>query len=112
MLPDFFNETVTRSRPATKTSRGSEIPDWSKATAAQISGCCVQPSSTTLSQDGRVLGIGDSLTLYAPPSADIKAGDRITWNSDQYLVAGEPRLWRSPTGNLSNLQCPLERWCG
>lgn len=108
----FFTQSVTRIRPGSKESRGSTIPDWDNVSTATIGGCSVQPSSTTLSQDGRVLGVSDSFTLYAPANADVKKGDRISFNGATYTVMGVPRPWASPTGRVSNLQCPLERWDG
>lgn len=107
----FFNESVTRIRPKTKTMRGSTVPDWSDVTTAVITNCHVQPSSTSLTQDGRVLGISETFTLYASPNADIEAGDRIEWNGKVFR-AGDPRPWASPTGAVSTLQVTLERWSG
>ena len=107
----FFNETVQRYRPGTKLSRGSEIPDWTQATEATISGCHVQPSTTTLSQDGRVLGISEMFSLYAPSGSDIAIGDKIVHDGAEYMVVGISP-WRSPSGRVSNLQASLERWSG
>lgn len=112
MLPSWFRQSVTRIRPGVKTSRGSEIPDWNNATAVVISGCSVQPSTTSLSQDGRVLGIEDSFNLYMPPTADVREGDKIVYEGEEYIVAGVPRPWVSPTGGLSNVQVTIERWKG
>lgn len=112
MLPGFMTQTVTRVRPGIKTSRGQTIPDWDNASTAVISGCSVQPAATTLSQDGRVLGISDGLTLYAPANADIMAGDKIQFGGNAYTINGEPRRWPSATGGLDHIQCNLERWHG
>lgn len=112
MLPSWFRQTVTRIRPGEKTSRGSVIPDWDNAASLAISGCSVQPSTTTLSQDGRVLGIEESFTLYMPPNADVIKGDRVEYNGEVYTVIGVPKPWISPTGNLNNKQVTLERWSG
>ena len=107
----FFNETVTRIRPGVKTSRGSAIPDWDQTDKATISGCHVQPSTTTLSQEGRVLGIMEAFTLYAPSGSDVKIGDKVVHDGETYMVTGVSP-WRSPTGRVSNLQASLERWSG
>lgn len=112
MLPSWFRQSVTRIRPGVKTSRGSEIPDWNNVTTVVISGCSVQPSTTSLSQDGRVLGIEDSFNLYMPPTADVREGDKIVYEGEEYIVAGVPRPWVSPTGGLSNVQVTIERWKG
>lgn len=111
MLPSFANDTIIRIRPSTTTSRGSVIPDWSNVTEVTISGCSIQPATTSLSQDGRVLGIMDGMTAYVPPSADVQAGDRISFNGVTYTIDGAPRVW--PTaGNLAHIQLNLRRWSG
>lgn len=112
MLPSWFSQSVTRVRPGTKTSRGSAVPDWDNATSATIAGCSVQPSTTMLSQDGRVLGLQESFNLYMPADADVIEGDRIEYGGNSYVVSGIPRPWISPTGGLSNKQVTLERWTG
>ena len=113
MLPSFMTQTIKRLRPGTTTdSRGSTIPDWTKATEADVAGCSIQPASTSLTMDGRVLGISDGLTVYVPASADIQAGDRIVANGETYVINGEPRRWPSATGGLDNIQLNLQRWSG
>lgn len=111
MLPSFAKQSVTRLRPGTQTLRGSVVPDWSKATSSTISGCSVQPATTSLSQDGRVLGIMDGMTCYLPPGADVQEGDRIVYNGETYTIEGSPRVW--PTvANLDHIQINLRRWSG
>lgn len=112
MLPSWFRQTVTRIRPGIKESRGSVIPDWENVERLTISGCSVQPSSTSLDQDGRVLGISDSFTLYMPYNADVVEGDHIEYEGEEYTVMGVLRPWLSPTGNVSNKQVTIERWDG
>ena len=112
MLPSWFKQTVTRIRPSTKTSRGSTVPDWSDPSEKDIEGCSVQPSATTMSQDGRVLGISDSMTLYMPADADVQEGDRIEYAGKVYAVSGVARSWVSASGALDNKQATLERWDG
>ena len=113
-LPSWANDTVIRIRPGTTTSRGSTIPDWStdKVNEKTISGCSVQPATTTLSQDGRVLGITDAWSCYFPPGADVTEGDKIRWNGNDYQLMGALRIWTSPTGMVSSVQATLERWSG
>ena len=114
MLPTFCNQTVLRIRPGTTTSRGQPIPDWSadKVSKEYIEGCSMQPASTTLSEDGRVLGISDLYTLFAPPDADIDAGDRIEFNGKVYEVYGDVRVQPSATGRLDHIQITLRRYHG
>ena len=111
MLPSFATQTVTRIRPGVKSVRGSDIPDWGNADELVISGCSVQPATTSLSQDGRVLGILDGMTCYMPQGADVKEGDRIRFEGTLYTVDGSPRIWPA-AGNLANVQCALKRWTG
>lgn len=113
MLPSFCNQEITRVRPGTKTSRGSTIPDWSpdKVSTLVIKGCSVQPATTSLSQDGRVLGINEQWTAYLPEGSDVKAGDRIIFNGDPYTINGEPKVWPAPF-TRANIQLNLTRWEG
>lgn len=112
MLPSFCRDTVTRIRPGTKDSRGTTIPDWDNATTVEIKGCSMQPASTTLSQDGRVLGITDTYTLFAPPTADIEAGDHIEFHNKVYEIDGDVRIQPSATGRLDHLNITLKRYHG
>lgn len=111
-LPAWANDSITRIRPGTITRRGSVEPDWEHATEKEITGCSMQPSTTSLSQDGRVLGTTDGYTCYLPPDADVLPGDKIRYNSLDYQIMGEPRIWNSPTGRVSSKQLQLERWAG
>ena len=111
MLPSFFSQTVTRLRPTTKTERGSEIPNWTNPNRLVITGCSVQPATTSLSQDGRVLGINEQWTAYLPINSDVKAGDRIEFEGKVYTINGEPKKWTAAL-NLSNMQLNLSRWEG
>lgn len=111
MLPSFASQEIVRIRPGTKTVRGSEVPDWDKATELTIKGCSVQPASTSLSQDGRILGISDGYTAYIPEGSDVAAGDRIKFAGETYVINGEPRIW---TGAItrSHILLNLIRWEG
>ena len=113
MLPSFCNQMVERIRPGEKESRGSKIPDWdpTKVDRLVITGCSVQPATTSLSEDGRVLGITEQWTAYLPENADVKAGDRIVFEGDVYTINGEPKKWTG-AARLSNIQLNLVRWKG
>ena len=110
-VQSFWRQTITRIRPGTKTERGSIVPDWATASEKTISGCSVQPSSTSLSQDGRVLGVTDGLTVYAPVDADVRAGDRICYGSDVYTINGDPLIWPG-VARMQHIQLNLQRWRG
>lgn len=113
MLPSFCTQEITRIRPGTKVLRGSTVFDWSESVVTKlvIKGCSVQPAATTLSQDGRVLGISEQLTAYLPEGTDVKAGDRILFDGEVYEINGEPKKWTAAR-TLSNIQLTLTRWEG
>lgn len=117
MLPSFCKDTVKRIRPGTKDARGSTIPDWSTATTKEIKGCSMQPAGTSLSQDGRVLAVSDTYTLFAPPEADIRAGDHILYHhpicgDQEYEIDGDVPFQPSATGRLDHLRITLKRYQG
>lgn len=100
MLPSFLKDTIIRLRPGTREVRGQAIADWSAATELTITGCSVQPANTALFQDGRELGITDSMTIYAPAGADIVAGDRIKIGDAIYDINGDALTWNG-AANIS-----------
>lgn len=112
MLPSWCNQSISILHPGTKTVRGSVVPDWSKATTTPVSGCSVQPASTSLSEDGRVLGITDGWTAYLPNGTAVEAGDHIVFDGNEYEINGEPRTWSSPTGQVSHILLNLRRFSG
>ena len=110
-LQSFWRQTIVRLRPTTTTERGSTILDWDNPDELTIPECSVQPSSTSLSQDGRVLGVADGLTVYAPAGVDVQAGDRIRFNGEDYTINGDPLIWPG-AGRLAHVQLNLQRWRG
>ena len=112
MIPSFWKQSIIRLRPGTKIARGSQIPDWDSPDRLTITGCSVQPAGTSLTQDGRIAGIMDGLTVYAPPGADVKAGDRIDYCGNVYTINGDVLSWPSATGGIDHIQLNLERWQG
>lgn len=113
MLPSFCNQEVIRLRATkTKTLRGSTVPDWSDSVDSLIiGGCSVQPSATSTTTDGRVLGVSEQMTAYLPEYADVMVGDRINFEGVVYEINGEPKRWKAAL-NLSNIQLNLTRWEG
>lgn len=108
----FYRQEVTRIRPSTKVSRGSNVPDWNNADELLIKECSVVPAGTSLNMGERVEGISDGLTAYLPVNADVVAGDRIKFEGEIYTIMGEPRRWISATGNLDHIILNLMRWEG
>ena len=112
MLPSFANQTITVVRAKTTiTSRGSEVPDWTNTEKTTVTGCSIQPASTSLSQDGRILGIADGWTAYVPEGTDVKAGDRIEFDGQIFEINSAPRKWTGPS-RTSHIHLNLVRWEG
>lgn len=110
-VQSFWRQSITRIRPGAKTERGSVVPDWANASELVIPECSVQPSSTSLSQDGRILGVQDGLTVYAPVDADVQIGDRIKFGNDVYTINGAPLIWPG-VARMQHMQLNLQRWQG
>lgn len=112
MLPSFAKQSITIVRPTFIDERGSLVPDWDNPEKTiTVDGCSVQPATTSLSQDGRVLGISDGWTAYLPEGTDVQAGDRIIFDGNAYEINGEPREWVGPM-QTSHIQLNLLRWEG
>jgi hypothetical protein len=112
MIPSWCQQTIKIIRPGTKTERGSVVPDWEHTSEpVTVSGCSVQPASTSLSLDGRVLGMSDGWTAYLPEGTDVRAGDHIVFEGNIYEIQGEPRVWTAPF-TRSHIQLNLMRWEG
>lgn len=112
MLLDTMNQTVTVTSPGTRTVRGSSLPDWDNPVSVTVvGGCSVQPAGTSLDESGRWATM-DGLTAYLPYTADVKAGDRVTFDGLDYAIEGEPRKWASPTGAVAHIFLNLKRWEG
>lgn len=113
MLPSFCIDTITRERAPFKTERGSKVRDWESELIDSITvkGCSVQPASVTRAYR-RSENVEKGMTLFAPPTADIELGDRITYKGKTYEIDGEPYVWISPTNRVSSMQAHLKRWSG
>lgn len=112
MLPSFCKDSVTVKRAQETDKRGTKVLDWSNPTSSTLTGCSVQPNSSTRDFDGREIQVTEDWTLYAPPGSDIKAGDRIEWNSLTFEINGAPMPWTSPTGRVSHIWARLAEWRG
>ncbi len=108
----FMRDTVTVVRPASKTVRGSTVPDWDNATEHQVPRCQVTAAATQQDRDGRVVNVADSMTLRAGYGADVRPGDRVVYEGVAYEVDGDVFHSKSPTGRVSSTRCTLRRWEG
>ena len=106
-LPSWASQTITVIRPGVKVERGSQMRDWDNVLEFDVSGCSIQPASTSL-----VLGIEDGMTGFLPLNTDIREGDRVSFEGQTYELTGTPRVWHSATGRASYVQIGLRRWSG
>lgn len=117
MLHEWCDDTVTVIRAPKIVSRGSEVRDWDNATEHVIKGCSVQPSASTRDFAGRAEQSKFSFHMFAPPNADIEAGDRIRADVGvngelTFEIDGVPYSRKSPTGRVSSVQVDLTIWEG
>ena len=112
MLPSFCNQKIIRLRALPKDERGSEVPNWHDAWEEEIFPCSVQPAESYSNLDGRVIGLKNTYKVYVQPGTDIKAGDRIKFEGEIFLIDESPRKWYSPTGIVSNVQFTMTKWEG
>lgn len=112
MLPSFCKDAVTVKRAQLVDSRGSKVLDWSSPQEFTLSGCSVQPNTTTRDFDGRTIQVSEDWIIYAPPNSDLQAGDRIEWQGLTFELNGAPMPWQSPTGRVSHVWARLNEWRG
>lgn len=111
-LPSFCSETVSVLRAPLSDVRGTKERDWSRASAHGVEGCSVQPASTSTDRGDARMSASESVTVYAPPGADIEEGDRIVCRLGEFAVDGIPQRWESPTGAVSHTVVQASRWRG
>lgn len=100
MVRSFYNQTVTRLRPATADDgHGNTAIDWSLAPASSLSitGCRLQPLSSDEVMENRFES-DVRFRLLAPYGSDVAFRDRVTVAATTYEVAGAPLSHNSPTG--------------
>lgn len=96
MIEDILNQTVTRQRATEVEDRyGNTVLSWDNPATAEIVGVSLQPSETTEIVEDRQVTIS-AFRLYAPPTADILATDRIEYQGTVYEVAAQPQKWPDP----------------
>lgn len=111
MLPTFCRETITVKRAPTIEERGSSVRDWKNAKSHIVAGCSVQVSSSTGNIEDRE-GAAETVTILAPPGADIRKGDRVECSAGKLSIIGEPYQVLSASGALSHTVATAGRWDG
>ena len=114
---DFpYGQTVVRLRaglvndPYAGTSTRS---DWENPDEQEIPGAFVAQSSTARITSATRTQALESKSLYCPPSADVRAGDRVVAGDETFVVDGVPTADVNPfTGWQPVREVPLERMIG
>jgi hypothetical protein len=110
MLPGLATQTITRIRPTVVTDdRGNQVDDWDDASSVAVKGCSVQPGTSREELSNRD-GVNVIYTVYAPPTADVHAGDAVDLPQGRFQVEGEPQEWA--IGALAHTVIQLSRWAG
>lgn len=86
--------TVTVIRPAGRDNWGNTT---SGAAQTPVSGCFWQPVSST-EQQVAADTVEVVARLFMPPTADVKATDRIGFEGREYAIEGRPALHHTPAG--------------
>lgn len=110
MLPRWARLSATVTRHGSKTSRGATVQDWSNVTTHEVAGCFLDAPSSSADYGEPEAPITQRKTLYAPPSADIKKGDRVAVGGATYQVDGVPMAYESPFHTVDYLQVQLIEW--
>ncbi|WP_432027459.1 hypothetical protein [Streptomyces sp. 1222.5] len=98
----MFNQTAVRVRAGEKTDRGGNtVPDWSASAVSRltVTGLNIQPNSPanvaseTVDEQRDAVITGYRVQSAEGTSPDIRATDRIEWNSQTFEVDGEVATW-------------------
>lgn len=108
----FMRDKVTVRRAPMAIKNGAEYRDWSRAEDTVLNNVQVTAQATSRTFGGRVEQVTDRRTLRARYDADIRPGDRIVWNGEDYEIDGEVFHAKSPSGRVSSTRCTLVRWEG
>ncbi len=83
--------------------------DWADAESVTIEGAFVSSSSSSSLANATRSEILTAKSLFAKPTADVRAGDRITVGGDAYMVNVRPSADVNPfTGWQPVVEIPLE----
>lgn len=98
---------VRQGRDENGDPTGSTAETDSTGWYVQPRGAGTAPSSRENTERG--LTVTDDWWAIGPPDADIRAGDRVRWNSELFEVDGDPARWGPPGGPPHHLQVILRR---
>lgn len=111
-----FGVSVFRQRPADVWDPISQTwikGDWSTPEEKEIEGAFVAQSSTAMLADATRTQALEAKSLYCPPDADIREGDRVRHGTEVFTIDGIPSSDTNPfTGWGPVREVPLERYPG
>lgn len=88
----------------------NEMPDWANPTSATVTGCSVQPGGGAQEVTDRE-AITTLFTVWAPLTAPIVDGDRVTYAGETYDIDGPVERWAVGT-RLDHLVIRLKEITG
>ncbi|MFE6282436.1 hypothetical protein [Streptomyces sp. NPDC057877] len=109
MTARLGGHTVTVLRPLGQDGFGDPLPGDPAET--EVTGAFMQPAGTTERTDDRDT-VDSAWTCFLPPTADIRATDRIRWRSTVYEVDGDPQPFDDLRGATRHIEVRLRRVTG
>ena len=106
------SHVVTIVRPAGKDAFGDPLAG---STETVVTGCFVQPRSAASGQSASTeqTDLRDTvitgLVAFMPPTADVRATDKIRWLGDLYQVEGDPSRWPDVRARNHHIEVVLRR---
>jgi hypothetical protein len=92
-------------------SSGAVTPqrDWDNATTVTLTGVSVQPEGTAEARDAGGVEVSAQWRLFTRSGAvaDVRAGDRVVWDSRSLDVVGDPQRWAGPSGGTHHWEVVL-----
>lgn len=113
MIGDLVaRHTLLRERPArVADGHGGLEDDFTDVPLVPLPGWAVDAGATiedSQNREGELI----RFTVRGPIDADVQAGDRITYDGDQYQIEGAPMKQPGPSSRTSHVILLLRRWEG
>lgn len=111
-MSSVFREKITRIRPGSvDDGHGNQEADWGSSSELTIAGWAIDAGDTTADRVNRE-GSSVAYTIRGPVDADVRAGDRVRWSGDVYLIDGDVLRQPGPTARTSHSIIRLVKWRG
>ena len=110
MMPSFASDTVRVRRPSVMQDRGKDVLDYSDTADCDVPGCIFQPVASSANWADAEHPVSIQAVCFMPAGTVVSDRDLVEHGGAVYVVDGEPKAFKSPTGRVSNIQCELARW--